>query len=88
MIILDPYNEKHTPKIRKEIEKLLREEIALRIKDREDGIGINWNDSKEIKLQNWLDDISNKYDFDFRLVHATFGESLFPEDYKQCMQYC
>lgn len=86
MIIKDPYTEKHTPKMRKEIEVLLHKTIPEKVVDRKYGFGENWSDEREKELQNWLDEISNQYEFDFRLVYAS-TDSLFPGDYKKFIIY-
>lgn len=79
MIIDDPYKGRKEKEIL-EIKRILSEDIPKKAKDRIFGWGDSWSLEKEKELQDYLDEISNKYNFDFRLLYAT-RESLYPEDY-------
>lgn len=80
MIISNPFLGRSEEEIT-EIKKLIKE-ITIRVKDRNHGLGDNWSDEREEKLQNWLDEITEKYDFEFRWYYAK-DQSLFFEDYKK-----
>lgn len=85
MIIKDPFKNK-TDLQKETINKILDEDIPKKIKGRNQGFGEDWNQEKEEALQDWLDKISNKHQFNFRLVYAS-TESLFPEDFMKAIIY-
>ncbi|CCV63784.1 hypothetical protein BN85402070 [Alteracholeplasma palmae J233] len=70
----------------KKIQKILRETLPKKTKDRHLGLSEAWNDEKEKELQEYLDKVSEQYNLDFRIYYAS-TESLFPNDYKKFVMY-
>lgn len=79
MIIENPYEGRKESEVL-EIKRILAEDIPKKTEDRNFGYGETWSLEREKELQDWLDNISNKYNFDFRLLYANV-ESLYPDDY-------
>jgi len=85
MIISNPYKGRKETQIQ-EIKDLLRIELPKKVEGRKQGFGPNWNENKEEELHLWLDEITAKYEFDFRLLFST-TESLWEDDYRQFKKY-